>query len=671
MKASLLKVLLLVLFLLSTTSIMTFAEEEIDIEDYAQNMQPGWNLGNSYDAVGEDETAWGNPFVTKALIQKVAAEGFRSIRIPITFDQRMAAGPDYTIEQDFLNRIDQTINWALEEGLYVMINVHHDSWIWMENGMETDHDNTVKRYRAIWTQLADRYKNYSTKVMFESINEPRFAVEENEQQHLDELNEAFYQIVRNSGGSNDIRPLVLPTLDTGQEPEKLDGLSQFISELNDPNIIATVHYYGFWPFSVNIAGYTRFNEEVKQDIIDNFDRVYNTFAPHNIPVVIGEYGLLGFDRHTGVIQQGEKLKFFEYMLHYAQEKGFVHMLWDNGQHLGRTSLEWADPELIDMIQTSWETRSALPNENFIYLKKGEEITDKTISFEFNSHTINQILLDGEPLRAAEDYTVSSDAVTFHQELLASVVDPNQTGNQATLTVDFSGGFDWDIDIINYQTPLLEDAVGTTESFQIPTAFNGDQLATMEAYYPDGSIAGPQNWTGFKEFDYTFSPNYENRTIELKQNFFQEVNDSEVQLTFHFWSGEKVDYTIVKNGTSIEGTSGQSTPAPPEKDTEKEPEPKPDPEDSNDETEKEEDVPEGIDDEDKHLERNNEENEKNEKTEDSEAPNKETQTKEQTTDFIEEQRLPDTATQQYNFLFGGIILLVLGIGLFIWRRKKII
>ncbi|WP_347835020.1 X2-like carbohydrate binding domain-containing protein [Gracilibacillus sp. JCM 18860] len=83
------------------------------------------------------------------------------------------------------------------------------------------------------------------------------------------------------------------------------------------------------------------------------------------------------------------------------------------------------------------------------------------------------------LRAAEDYTVSSDAVTFHQELLASVVDPNQTGNQATLTVDFSGGFDWDIDIINYQTPLLEDAVGTTESFQIPTAFNGDQLATME------------------------------------------------------------------------------------------------------------------------------------------------------------------------------------------------
>ncbi|WP_347834964.1 LPXTG cell wall anchor domain-containing protein [Gracilibacillus sp. JCM 18860] len=133
----------------------------------------------------------------------------------------------------------------------------------------------------------------------------------------------------------------------------------------------------------------------------------------------------------------------------------------------------------------------------------------------------------------------------------------------------------------------------------------------------------------------------------------------------------MDYTIVKNGTSIEGTSGQSTPAPPEKDTEKEPEPKPDPEDSNDETEKEEDVPEGIDDEDKHLERNNEENEKNEKTEDSEAPNKETQTKEQTTDFIEEQRLPDTATQQYNFLLGGIILLVLGIGLFIWRRKKII
>ncbi|WP_266095263.1 glycoside hydrolase family 5 protein [Gracilibacillus oryzae] len=124
------KVFSLAILFLSIHSLTIFAEEntteEIDMEKYAESMQPGWNLGNTYDAVGEDETAWGNPYVTKELIEKIAADGFKSIRIPITFDQRMESSGDYQIDQDYLERIDQTVQWALEEDLYVMINVHHD-----------------------------------------------------------------------------------------------------------------------------------------------------------------------------------------------------------------------------------------------------------------------------------------------------------------------------------------------------------------------------------------------------------------------------------------------------------------------------------------------------------------------------------------------------------------
>ncbi|MDX8045618.1 cellulase family glycosylhydrolase [Gracilibacillus sp. S3-1-1] len=555
--------------LLGFTSLTTLAAEqstnEFDIEQYVEDMQPGWNLGNTFDAIGEDETAWGNPFVTQELIQKVADEGFKSIRIPITFDQRMEESGDYLIDEDFLERVDQAIQWSLEEDLYVMINVHHDSWVWIEEGMQQNHEQTVERFNAIWTQLADRYKDEPIQLMFESINEPRFwGTAQESQQYLDELNTHFHQIVRASGGNNDSRPLVLPTLDTGSEPEKVAPLYQYMTELNDPNIIATVHYYGFWPFSVNIAGYTRFEEDTINDIHTTLDRVHDTFTANGIPVVIGEFGLLGFDADTGVIQQGEKLKFFEHFIHYAEEKDLVHMLWDNGQHLDRHSLKWDDKELADMMQMSWSNRSAVPNDNFIYLDNAAEITEQSLTFELNGHSFDGVYYNGQLLEEGSDYTIDEDTITFAQSLLRSFDKDDQLGSVATLTITFTGGVNWDIDVRVVQTPELAETEGDISTFHIPTVFNGDQLATMEAYYPDGSFAGPQDWTSFKEFGYTFSPNYEADYIELKEAFFHELQDGPVDLIFHFWSGKTIEYSITKAGNHVativtEETKGDKKP----------------------------------------------------------------------------------------------------------------
>ncbi|WP_266095264.1 S-layer homology domain-containing protein [Gracilibacillus oryzae] len=417
--------------------------------------------------------------------------------------------------------------------------------------MQENYDQTVARFDAIWTQLADHFKDHSTKLMFESINEPRFSgTEEESLQYLEVLNTHFHQIVRESGGNNDVRPLVLPTLHTGSEPQYVENLYDYIVELDDPHIIATVHFYGFWPFSVNIDGYTRFNDDVKNDIIQIFDRVHDTFTAKNIPVVIGEYGLLGFDTDIGAIQQGEKLKFFEFMIHYAEEKNLVHMLWDNGQHLNRNTLTWSDPEFFNMLKTSWDTRSAVPNDNFIYLEKGEQVTEKEIIFKMHGHQFEHIYLEDQLLQEGTDYTINGDTVIFSKAMLQSLITSEKTGSLATITVTFSGGVDWEIDVRQYAKPVLADAEGTTTSFKIPTDFHGDQLATMEAYYEDGTIAGPQNWTPFKEYGYTFSPNYEDGYIELKQNFFNETNDGRVLLTFYFWSGKKVEYVIEKSGETV-------------------------------------------------------------------------------------------------------------------------
>lgn len=338
---------------------------------------------------------------------------------------------------------------------------------------------------------------------------------------------------------------------------KIDALYHFIDELNDPNIIATVHYYGFWPFSVNIAGVTTFNEETKQDIISTFDRVHDKFVANDIPVVIGEFGLLGFDTDLNAVQQGEKLKFFEFMIHYAQQKQLTHMLWDNGQHFGRQSYQWSDQELFDMMKASWTSRSAVAESDSVFLKRGAAITDVEVKLQLNGNQFTALKLNDETLVAGEDYVLNNETLTLKASLLQQLTASNQLGTNAVLTASFNQGKDWKLFIITYDTPVLQSTTGTTEQFHIPLVYNGDKLATMEARYADGSNAGPQNWTPFKEFAYTFKPNYSNNTLTLTPNFFNELNDGEVKLKLHFWSGEKLDYTITKNGSQVTGTASNS------------------------------------------------------------------------------------------------------------------
>lgn len=243
-------------------------------------MQPGWNLGNTFDATG-GETSWGNPVTTKELIGAIAAQGFKSIRIPVTWDKYIEKDSNYTIKDEFMYRIKEVVDWALIDGLYVMINMHHDSWLWLIN-MKTEHDEILKRYNAVWQRIASFFKDYPNMLMFESINEPTFTVgwdpvvDERDFELLDELNKSFFKIVKSSGGNNVTRPLVLPTIRCSPIEPHINHLYNTIKDLGDKNIIATVHYYGYYPFSVNVGGATRFDDTAKRDIEETFNRVYDS-----------------------------------------------------------------------------------------------------------------------------------------------------------------------------------------------------------------------------------------------------------------------------------------------------------------------------------------------------------------------------------------------------------
>ena len=135
-------------------------------QEFVEQLGIGWNLGNSLDPVDctwleddlEYETAWGNPKVTKELIHYVRSEGFNTIRIPVTWKNHIGAAPDYTIRREWIDRVQQVIDWCMEEDLYVILNMHHES-SWLTNASK-DYEQTMIQYRAIWTQIASRFHDF-------------------------------------------------------------------------------------------------------------------------------------------------------------------------------------------------------------------------------------------------------------------------------------------------------------------------------------------------------------------------------------------------------------------------------------------------------------------------------------------------------------------------------
>ncbi|MFE2756030.1 cellulase family glycosylhydrolase [Actinosynnema sp. NPDC059335] len=517
-------------------------------------MQPGWNLGNTLDAI-PDETSWGNPRTTQALLRHVRSQGYKSIRLPITWSNHHGPAPDYAIDPAWLDRVREVVDWSLAEGFHVMINLHHDSWQWI-NTYPTDRANVLARYTALWSQIATAFRDHPAGLVFENINEPQFAGatgDEQEYQALHELNAEFHRIVRGSGGGNATRLLVLPTLHTNADQGRLDAFLAGYDRLRDPNIAATVHFYGFWPFSVNIAGFTRFNAEVEQDLVGTFDRVRDSFVARGIPVIIGEWALLNYD-HTrpGVIERGEFLKFLEAVGHHARTRGLTTMLWDAGQFLNRVELRWRDQGLHDLIKASWTTRSGTASSDRVHVPGTGAITAESLTLNLNGTAFRGLRHNGADLVQGTDYTLSGTTVTFTPAALTRLVGNRAHGVNATVEARFSQGVPWSIDIITSDPPTQAAATGTTASFAVPTLFRGDQLATMEAVYADGSPAGPANWTPFKEFWQHFQPDYATGRLILKPEFFAEVADGVVTLTFHFWSGARTTYRITKTGDQVTG-----------------------------------------------------------------------------------------------------------------------
>jgi aryl-phospho-beta-D-glucosidase BglC (GH1 family) len=411
-------------------------------------MQPGYNIGNTLDAI-PTETSWGNPLINQQYLQKIKSLGYKSIRLPVTWSGHEGAAPDYTIDPAWMARVKQVVDWARADGLIVVVNVHHDSWQWITN-MATD--PTVRpHYDAIWIQVANALKDEPrSSVVFEADNEQSFAGQTDDQGEtlLNELQTDFFTIVRGSGSVNATRYLMLSTLgDTASKPLD-DALSAEIASLHDSNLITSFHYYGYWPFGVNIAGVDTFDATSQQNIVDAFTLMHDEFVAKDIPVYAGEVGLYNDYKAFGGLEAGEVLKYYEAVGNEARATGITLSYWDDGGRiLDRTTLQPLEPAVFAAEQSSWTTRSGTASNDTVYVPKAGTIADQSLTLNLNGLQFTGLYDGGRQLIEGCDYTVDGTQLTLKAALLTKLVGDRAYGVNGTLSAYFSRGLPWQINIV--------------------------------------------------------------------------------------------------------------------------------------------------------------------------------------------------------------------------------
>lgn len=338
---------------------------------FANSLGMGWNLGNHMDANNNgvaDETCWGNPKATQETFNKVKAAGIATVRVPVTYLGHIGNAPGYTIEESYLNRVAEIVGYAKKAGLKVIINIHHDGadsahWLDIKSaGKDAAANEAVKaQLAAMWTQIANKFKNEGNYLIFEPFNEIHdggwgWGDNRNDggKQYacLNEWNQTFVDAVRATGGKNAERYLAV--VGYCANPEITMEMLKIPTDKVKNRLIVGVHYYNPTTFSLecqfNEWGHTGTSKETygdEKDVQWIFGNLKSTYIDKGIPVYMGEMGCSHFDN-----AQGEKFRLYylEYICKAVREYGMAPVVWDNGaKGAGRESHGYFDHGNGDFI----------------------------------------------------------------------------------------------------------------------------------------------------------------------------------------------------------------------------------------------------------------------------------------------------------------------------------
>lgn len=465
-------------------------------------MGNGINLGNTLEACDNNvgiktnaplsyETHWGQPKTTQAMIDGMKAAGFDTIRIPVawmTNATHLYEG-DYTIDADYMDRVEEVVRYARKAGMYVIINDHWDGGWYGMFGSESAETRALamEAYKGMWQQIAERFRDYSDYLIFESANEelggrfdensPLYCsdsvvtyLNDDERYALtNEINQTFVDVVRATGGNNATRFLLIAGYSTDID-QTCDDRFQMPKDTVDSKLMVSVHYYDPWSYcgASSAASATKWGKVSDYEYMDQQLAKMTKFTEAGYGVVIGEYGALpcsdGLKDNT--------LAYHTAFLDACTKYDLTNCLWDCSGLYKRVSQTFADDDILAMYQ---EKRQA--NE------EGQDYADV------------------QAAAAAEAAAAAAEApVTFLQD--AVVVD-DQTAlawimwNDGSWALTHSVGDTYNADSISeglvatnaiitgegkYTVGL--DFTGTAQGYSASVAFAAIGISNGEALYPN-------------------------------------------------------------------------------------------------------------------------------------------------------------------------------------------
>ena len=373
----------------------TTSFEDLNQSQIVEAMGPGWNLGNQLESVTDnvpEETNWGNPVITEKLIQSVKAAGFKSIRIPVSYFAKIDDDKDYTIDSKWLDRVQEVVNYCIKNDLYAVINIHGDGYNTIDGGWllcnGKNQTEIKKKYKKVWKQIAERFKNYDEHLLFESMNEEFDGSysEPNKEyyQNINDYNQIFVDTVRKTGDNNTKRWLIIPGWNTnidytaGDYGFKLptDQYRNKSIDKEGQRIMISVHYYSPWDFcGGENCVITQWGNEADDPsktsttcdetyMKNQLNLMKTTFADKGYPVFIGEYGSID---KTSYDSENEYYRayFARKLCQLSRKNGCIPMYWDNGYNgvhgfglFDRTTCEITQPVIIDAIMEGFGQKAS-------------------------------------------------------------------------------------------------------------------------------------------------------------------------------------------------------------------------------------------------------------------------------------------------------------------------
>ncbi len=301
-------------------------------EELTLEMGMGWNLGNTMDGhtgFTPNEIQWQDIRTTRELIKAVHDAGFNTVRVPVTWGTMIDDNNNYSIDEKWISRVQDIVDYAIEQDMYVIVNIHHDGAEqsgWLRIATD-DKESLRKKFGGVWKNIAERFKDYDEHLIFEAMNEVRGVNMNLAEQNgvIMELNQIFVDTVRATGSNNAQRWLcVCGTYNYIDSLVNPSGKFELPNDEKD-KIMLSVHCYTPWGFcgteSTADKDYTL--DELKNTNEKELQKL-EQFTSKGIPVIVGEYGCINKDNPE------ERAFYLEGMNRIYSKYNLIGIFWDQG-----------------------------------------------------------------------------------------------------------------------------------------------------------------------------------------------------------------------------------------------------------------------------------------------------------------------------------------------------